>query len=124
MAARCKARERIVLHSLEAREFEREVDRLRLLYCGAWEHNWGFVPPTEEEFRRVASELKLILDPRIAIRAEVDGAMIGCAIALPDINQVMKGTGGRLFPLGLIRLLARRRILDQGGVLLLGVLAP
>jgi GNAT superfamily N-acetyltransferase len=121
-AARCMARERIVIRSLEPREFEREVNRLRLLYCGAWEHNWGFVPPTEEEFRRVASELKLILDPRIAIRAEVDGAMIGCAIALPDINQVLKGTGGRLFPLGLIRLLWRRRLIDQARLLLLGLL--
>src|SRR4030088_1043325 len=122
MAARCKARERIVLHSLEAREFEREVDRLRLLYCGAWEHNWGFVPPTEEEFRRVASELKLILDSRIAIRAEVDGAMIGCAVALPDINQVLKGTGGRLFPLCPARVLRRRRLIDQVRVLLVGLL--
>jgi hypothetical protein len=122
LAARCKARERIVIRPLEVREFEREVSRLRLLYCGAWAHNWGFVPPTEAEFRRVASELKLILDPRIAIRAEVDGVMIGCAIALPDINQVLKGTGGRLFPLGLIRLLRRRRLIDQVRVLLLGLL--
>lgn len=122
MAARVKARERIVIRPLNAREFERDVNRLRLLYCGAWEQNWGFVPPTAEEFRRVAAELKRILDPRIAIRAEVDGVMIGCAIALPDINQALKGTGGRLFPLGLLRLLARRWIIDQARVLLLGLL--
>jgi hypothetical protein len=122
VAARFKAPDRIASRPLLAREFAREVDRLRLLYCGAWEQNWGFVPPTDAEFRRVAAELKLILDPRVAIRAEVDGVMIGCAIALPDINQVLKGTGGRLFPLGLIRLLARRRIIDQVRVLLLGLL--
>jgi GNAT superfamily N-acetyltransferase len=122
VAARFKARERVVIRTLEAREFDRDVNRLRLLYCGAWEHNWGFVPPTEAEFRRIASELKLILDSRIAIRAEVDGAMVGCAVALPDINQVLKGTGGRLFPLGLIRLLRRRRLIDQIRVLLVGLL--
>jgi hypothetical protein len=122
VAARFKARERIAILPLEASEFERQVDRLRLLYCGAWERNWGFVPPTPAEFRRIAADLKLILDPRLAIRAEVDGTMIGCAIALPDINQVLKGTGGRLFPLGLVRLLMRRRIIDQTRALLLGLL--
>lgn len=122
MAERVRARERIVIRQFEAREFDREVTRLRQLYCGAWEQNWGFVPPTEAEFRRIASELKLILDPRLAIRAEVDGAMIGCAVALPDINQALKGTSGRLLPLGLIRLLLRRRYIDQARVLLLGLL--
>jgi hypothetical protein len=122
MAARFKARERIVIRRLEARAFERDVNQLRLLYCGAWEQNWGFVAPTEAEFRRIAAELKLILDPRVAISAEIDGVMIGCAVALPDINQVLKGTNGRLFPLGLIRLLLRGRIVDQLRVLLLGLL--
>jgi GNAT superfamily N-acetyltransferase len=122
IAARFRQRERVVIRPLRAREFAAQVDRLRLLYCGAWEHNWGFVPPTEAEFRRVAADLKLILDPRIAIRAEVDGRMIGCAIALPDINQALKGTGGRLFPLGLARLLLRGRIVDQLRVLLVGLL--
>ena len=122
VAARFKARERIEILPLDAREFDRQVDRLRLLYCGAWERNWGFVPPTPAEFRRIAADLKLILDPRLAIRAEVDGTMIGCAIALPDINQALKGTNGRLFPIGIVRLLMRRRIIDQTRALLLGLL--
>jgi len=41
---------------------------------------------------------------------------------VPDINQAMRGTDGRLFPLGLIRLLGRKRIIDQVRLLLLGVL--
>jgi GNAT superfamily N-acetyltransferase len=122
VAARFKQRERVVIRSLEPREFKTHVERLRLLYCGAWEQNWGFVAPTPAEFRRVAADLKLILDPRIAIRAEVDGAMIGCAIGLPDINQALKGTGGRLFPLGLVHLLLRRQFIDQLRVLLVGLL--
>ena len=31
--------------------------------------------------------------------------MIACLVAVPDINQALKGTNGRLFPLGLLRLL-------------------
>ena len=55
--------------------------------------------------------------------AEVDGRIVACAVAIPDINQTLKGTDGRLFPLGLVRLLRRKSIIDQVRLLLLGVLA-
>src|SRR5205085_8244752 len=103
--------------------FAHEVEWLRDVYCGAWQRNWGFVPPTPEEFQRLAKELKPIFDERCAVCAEVGGRPIACAIALPDINQALKGTNGRLFPFGLIRLLGRSRIIDQVRLLLVGVLA-
>ena len=53
--------------------------------------------------------------------AEVDGRAVACAIAIPDINQALKGTNGRLFPLGLVRLLLRRQYVNQIRLLLLGV---
>jgi hypothetical protein len=121
LAARLRARHGIVVRPLNLREFAREIDRLRTIYCSAWERNWGFVPPTEAEFRRLATELKPIFDPRGAVCAEVDGRAVACAIAVPDINQALKGTNGRLFPLGLVRLLLRRRYVDQMRLLLLGV---
>jgi len=37
-------------------------------------------------------------------------------------NQALKDTDGRLFPLGLIRLLRRKTIIDQARLLLFGVL--
>ena len=40
--------------------------------------------------------------------------MVACAVAIPDINQALKGTNGRLFPLGLIRLLLRKRYIIAG----------
>jgi hypothetical protein len=122
LAARVRERERILVRPLQLDEFQREIERLRLIYCGAWERNWGFVPPTPEEFQRLATELRQIFDPRFAVCAVVDGRPVACAIAIPDINQVLKGTGGRLFPLGLVRLLVRKLIVDQGRLLLLGVL--
>ena len=122
LAARVRDRYRIVVRQLDVREFEREIERLRVLYCGAWAHNWGFVPPTADEFRRIGAELKQIFDPRCAICAEIDGRVVACAVAIPDINQALKGTDGRLFPLGIIRLLRRKTIIDQVRLLLLGIL--
>src|SRR5262249_38297583 len=47
----------ITVRPLDLEAFEREVPGLRSIYCSAWERNWGFVPPTEAEFRRLATEL-------------------------------------------------------------------
>jgi hypothetical protein len=49
--------------------------------------------------------------------------MIACAIAVPDINQALKGTSGRLFPSALVRLLCRKWTVNQIRLLLLGVMA-
>jgi len=121
LAARLRERQRVTVRPLNLKEFTREVERLRVIYCGAWERNWGFVAPTEDEFKRLATELKPIFDPRCAVCAEVDGQPIACAIAIPDINQALAGTNGRLFPLGLVRLLFRKRYVNQMRLLLLGV---
>jgi hypothetical protein len=121
LAARVRDEFRVVARQLDVREFEREIERLRVLYCAAWARNWGFVPPTAEEFRRIGAELRQIFDPRCAICAEIDGRVVACAVAVPDINQALKGTNGRLFPLGLIRLLRRKTIVDQVRLLLLGI---
>ncbi len=122
MAARIQRESKIVVRPFNLKEFATETERLREIYCGAWEHNWGFVPPTPEEFKRIASEMKPIFDPRCAVLAEVDGKAVACAVAIPDVNQAMRGTDGRLFPLGLVRLLGRRWIIDQVRLMLLGVL--
>jgi hypothetical protein len=72
------------------------------IYCGVGEQ-LGFVPPTDDEFRRLATEMKPILDPKCAVCVEVDGRF-ACAVACRTSTRRC-GTDGRLFPLGLIRLL-------------------
>jgi hypothetical protein len=121
LADRRRERLALTIRSIRMREFAREADRLRELYAGAWERNWGFVPPTVEEFRHIAKDMKLIFDPRFGVVAEAEGRLVACAVALPDINQALEGTDGRLFPLGLLKLLRRKRYIDQGRLLLLGI---
>ena len=120
-ARRLRDKHGITIRPLNLGEFTREVERLRAIYCAAWERNWGFVAPTAAEFRRIAAELKPIFDPRCTVCAEVDGEMVACLVAVPDINQALKGTNGRLFPLGLLRLLLRTRYISQVRLLLLGI---
>jgi len=122
LAKRVQERLGVTVRPLSLKEFKREVAWLREVYCGAWEKNWGFTPPTHREFERVARELKPIFDERGAVCAEINGKPIGCLVAVPDINQVLKGTTGRLTPSLILRLLTRKRIIDQGRILLMGVL--
>lgn len=121
LAERVRERHRVTVRPFDLSEFTREVERLRRIYIAAWDRNWGFVPPTEAEFQRIASEMKPIFDARCAVAAEVDGRPVGCMVAIPDINQALKGTTGRLSPKTIWRLLTRRRYIDQGRVLLLGI---
>jgi GNAT superfamily N-acetyltransferase len=111
----------LTVRPIKMAEFTREIDRLRELYTSAWERNWGFVAPTREEFQHIAKEMKPIFDQRCAVVAEAKGRLVACAVALPDINQALRGTNGKLFPLGLIKLLTRRRYIDQARLLLLGI---
>ena len=52
---------------------------------------------------------------------EVTAAMVGFALALPDVNQALKPAGGRLFPTGLIKILYYQRLIRSVRVLALGV---
>lgn len=122
IAARVQRDTSVTVRPFDLREFATETERLREIYCGAWENNWGFVAPTPEEFKRIATEMKPIFDSRCAVLAEAGGRPVACAVAIPDINQALRGTDGRLFPLGLVRLLGRRWIVDQARLMLLGVL--
>lgn len=121
LAERLRAKSGIVVRPLNLKEFTNEVERLRVIYCSAWERNWGFVAPTVDEFKRLATELKPIFDTRCAVTAEVNGKPVACAIAIPDINQALKGTSGRLLSSALIRLIFRSRYINQMRLLLLGV---
>ena len=78
------------------------------VYNEAWGHNWGFVPITQEEVRFQAKNLKPILDENWAMIAERDGEVVGAALSLPDINQVLARMNGRLLPFGWWRFLTGR----------------
>jgi hypothetical protein len=84
--------------------------------------NWGFYPATEAEGRALAHDIKPILDPKLVLIAEDSaGEPIGFAITLPDINVLLRGLNGRLFPFGWWRLLTGRKTLSQYRMWAIGV---
>lgn len=106
----------------DLKNFDREVDIFYQIYNSAWEKNWGFVPMGREEFRYIAEDMKMILDPRFTFFVEKDGVPAGFMLALPDINHILKRIkNGRLLPTGIFKLLIGRRFLKSVRILALGV---
>lgn len=84
--------------------------------------NWGFYPVTEDESVALARDLKRIIDPSAVLVAEdSDGQPVGFGIAIPDVNVLLKGLGGRLWPFGWLKLLRGVPRLRQYRMWALGV---
>lgn len=113
--------EGIVIRNLRKSEMSAEVRRFMDVYNEAWGDNWGFVPITDAEVEFQAKNLKQVIDENWAYMAEKDGKVIGAALTLPDINQVMAKLNGRLLPFGWARFLLGKRKIDQCRVFALGV---
>ena len=119
-----RQRQGITLRSLDLKNFQHEVERIKELYNAAWEKNWGFVPMTEHEIDHLAAQFKPVVIPEMVPMAEKDGKLIGFGIALPDLNVVFRRhRSGRLFPMlvDLLWSLKMNRI-RRARILLLGVL--
>jgi hypothetical protein len=113
---------KLVVRTMDVRDFKNEVDRIKKIYAEAWSENWGAVPLTEEEFDRIVGEFKLIYDRDLSFIAEYDGEPAGLSLVLPDMNQALKKAGGRLFPLGLLKILWHKRKINSWRVPVVGVL--
>jgi hypothetical protein len=113
--------EGIVIRNMRKRDMAAEVRRFTDVYNEAWGDNWGFVPITDAEVEFQAKNLKQVIDESWTYMAEKDGEVVGAALTLPDINQVMARLNGRLLPFGWLRFLRGKREIDRLRVFALGV---
>lgn len=113
--------EGIAIRNMRKREMASEVARFMDVYNEAWGDNWGFVPITDAEVEFQAKNLKQVIDEDWAYMAEKDGEVVGAALTLPDINQVMAKLNGRLLPFGWLKFLLGKGKIDQCRVFALGV---
>jgi GNAT superfamily N-acetyltransferase len=113
--------EGITIRNMRKRDMANEVRRFMDVYNEAWGDNWGFVPITDAEVEFQAKNLKQVLDEEWTFMAEKDGEVVGAALTLPDINQVLAGMNGRLLPFGWAKFLTGKRKIDRLRVFALGV---
>jgi GNAT superfamily N-acetyltransferase len=120
------ANSRVKFRDFNMKDMQGETDKCFDIYNSAWEKNWGFFPMTKEEFQFAAKDMKMILDPRMAFIAEIDGKPAGFMLAVPDYNRIFKFIGnGKLFPFGIFKLLIgkllAKRLLKAVRIITLGV---
>ena len=111
----------VKVRPIDMKNFDADVENVWNIYNSAWERNWGFIPMSKEEFKLQGKEMKQILKPDLVLIGEVEGRVVGFALALPDINQALKPAQGKLIPTGLIKILYYQRLVKSVRVLALGV---
>jgi hypothetical protein len=93
------------------------------IFNDAWSDNYHFVPMTREELQKMTEDMKLLLDDNIALIAEIDGKPAAMSIAMPNLSEASHDLNGRLFPLGLPKLLYRLKVkrTKSARLILLGI---
>ena len=116
-----KRKHGLTFRTLNMKDFDNEIARIRDLYNRAWQYNWGAVPMTDEEFSALAKDLKPVVIPGLVIIVEFKGEPIGFSLALPDLNQALiHNKKGYLLP-GLLKLYQYKKKIHTARVLVLGV---
>jgi len=107
----------------DLKQVDRDIGIIMDVYNDAWSDNWGFVPMTEKELRKLVSDTKLILIPEITRLVFIDGEPAAVAMGLPNINEDIKDLHGKLFPTGFAKLLWRLRVRGphSGRLVILGI---
>ncbi len=119
-----KKREGLTIRTMNLKDFDREVDRMREIYNKAWEKNWGFVPMTDKEFYFLGKSLKPIANPHYIFFVEDrNGRTVGFSLSLPDVNQALRHVNGNPFsPIGLLKYLWYSRNITMVRTIVMGVL--
>jgi hypothetical protein len=104
-------------------KLQQDVDVMLDIYEQAWSSNWGYVPVTRRAANKLASDLRLIADPRILLIAEIDGEPAGFVIGLPNLYEATRDFKGFFDPIKLVKLIWRLKVrgVETGRIFVFGV---
>jgi len=117
-------REQLTIRTINMKDFDNEVEKIRDIYNKAWEKNWGFVPFTDREFDFMAKSMKPVAKEHFIYFVEdKEGKPIGFSLTLPDMNVALKHVNGNPFtPWGLVKYLWYGRNISAFRTITMGVL--
>jgi GNAT superfamily N-acetyltransferase len=123
LADKVQSEHGIRVRPMRRRQLRKDLDAFAEVYNSAWSKNWDFVPYSKKDLDGYAQELQLVFDKHWFMIAEREdtGEVVGMAITVPDVNQVLEKMNGRLLPLGWWRFLNKGRLTDRVRVGFLGV---
>jgi hypothetical protein len=123
LAQEMLAKPEVTLRGPDMKNFEKEILVINEIFNSAWSENWGYVPFTPAELKHIAKNLKSFIDPNGIVFVDVAGKPAGMGVAVPNLYELIDGLKGKLFPLGIFKLLWRikKKKYKSGRILLLGV---
>jgi hypothetical protein len=82
---------------------------------------YGFVPLEDQEKKEIAARYMMILNPKFIKVVEASDGVVGFAVGIPDISDAVRRSGGKLFPIGIFRILrdlkkSKKLLMLLGGV--------
>jgi len=96
---------RIRLRRVDRSRVEEEAGIVFGILNDAWSGNWGFVPITDSEIAYISKKMKPLIREDLLLIAELDGEPVAFMLTFPDMNQITRSFGGRLFPFNFVKLL-------------------
>ncbi|HUM07370.1 MAG TPA: dATP pyrophosphohydrolase [Acidocella sp.] len=100
----------LTVRQIDFKRYNEEIRTVTSIFNDAWANNWGFVPLTETETDYLAKSLKPLLNPHLTSVVERNGEPVGFLIALPNLNEAIRGLDGKLLPFGWAKLLWRLKV--------------
>jgi len=122
LAERLAARGRVRVRPLDRHRLAAETRLVADLVNRTLASAWHYEPIGADEAGRLASLLRPVLDPRLALVAEDADGPCAVLLAVPDAWWLWRQAGAALWPIGWARLLRWRRRIPQVRVMALGVL--
>jgi hypothetical protein len=93
------------IRPLNLSDMKNEIRLIMDIFNDAWSNNWGFVPWTEAELDKLGKDLKLLVNNNYGYVASYKGEPASFVVTLPNLNDWIKGMGGRLLPFNWFTLL-------------------
>jgi hypothetical protein len=105
-----KAMPEVTHRTISLKDLARDVELVVDVFNDSWSDNWGFVPFTRNEVRKMAADFRLLIMPEITCIVSIDGEPAAFALAIPNLNELVRDFDGKLLPLGLPKLLWRLKV--------------
>jgi hypothetical protein len=90
----------LTIRSANFTNLDEEVKTFVHVFNAAWSQNWGFAPMSFTELKAMAELFQSMIDPSLIRAAEIEEngqkKVIGVMITLPDLNEFLRYSNGRL----------------------------
>jgi len=107
---------------INMKQWEADLEIIRQLFNETFKEEWECHPHTSEEFHEFYDPLKLSLESRQMLIAEVEGRPAGLCLGLPDWNPLIRPFKGKHGALQMAKFLLGAPRYNRAGLIFIGVL--